>query len=123
MPESMSRWGDLIAPALSTTRSAATVNTFPPLSASTPTALPSWITIFRTNTPPPHRQVQIVAHRLEMRERHAHAHAVQVVRGRHAKARGVGAIRIRRGANPACTQAVWKACWMAGQGPLPAPDG
>ena len=43
---------DLIAPVLSTTRSASTWNTFPPLSASTPTALPSLITIFRTNTPP-----------------------------------------------------------------------
>ena len=46
--------------------------------------------------PAPHRQVQIVAHRLEMRERHAHAHAVQVIRGRHANASGVVAIRIRR---------------------------
>src|SRR5687768_3663757 len=33
-----------------------------------------------------------------MRHRSAHSHAVQVVRGRHAKARGVWAVRILRGA-------------------------
>ena len=43
---------DLIAPALSTTRDASTWNTFPPLSASTPTALPSLIRIFLAYIPP-----------------------------------------------------------------------
>src|SRR5207245_6510112 len=51
-------------------------------------------------TPRPAPSGSVVAHRLEMCERHAHAHPVQVVRGRHAKASGVEAIRIRRGAEP-----------------------
>jgi hypothetical protein len=50
--------------------------------------------------PAPHRQVQAVAHRLKMRDRRAHAHPIQVVRGSHAHASGVWAIRILRGAEP-----------------------
>ena len=50
--------------------------------------------------PAPHRQVQMVAHRIEMRHGRAHAHAVDVVRRRHAEAGGVQAIRVVRGAEP-----------------------
>ena len=52
MPDSMRMCGDLRAPALSTTRSQATVNISPPLSASTPVTLPPSMTTLRTNTPP-----------------------------------------------------------------------
>ena len=100
MPESMSRWGDLIAPALSTTRSASTWNTFPPLSASTPTALPSLIRIFRTNTPP--RTVRFRWWRTGLRCVIAVLIRTpsDVVRRRHAEAGGVQAVRVVRGAEP-----------------------
>src|SRR5712691_13359079 len=74
--------------------------------------------------PAPHRQVQTVTHRLEMRDRRAHAHAVQVVRGRHAKASGVLAIRIRRGAEPRLHTGGMEGLLDGRPGPgLTAPDG
>ena len=100
MPESMSRWGDLIAPALSTTRSASTVKHLPTALGFHTHGLAILDHDLPDKHPAPHRQIQIVAHRIEMRESHAHAHPVQVIRGRHAQAGGVRAIRVLRGAKP-----------------------
>ena len=50
--------------------------------------------------PAPHRQVQMVAHRIEMRHGRAHSHAVDIVRGRHTEAGGMQAVLVVRGAEP-----------------------
>src|SRR4029453_17929847 len=53
----------------------------------------------------------------------AHAHPVQVVRGRHAKASGMEAIRIRRGAKPRLHTGVMESLLDGRPGTrLPAPD-
>src|SRR6201981_680192 len=44
----------------------------------------------------PHRQIQIMAHRIEMRHRSAHSDAVQIVRRRHTEARRGQPILIAR---------------------------
>ena len=50
--------------------------------------------------PAPHRQVQMMAHRIEVRHRGAHPDAVDVVRRRHAEAGRVQAVLIVGGAEP-----------------------
>jgi hypothetical protein len=47
-----------------------------------------------------HCQVQMVAHGTEMRHGSTHSHAIQVIRGRHAKSAGVQAIGIVGRAKP-----------------------
>src|SRR5689334_13403186 len=49
---------------------------------------------------PPHRQIQIMAHRIEMRHRSAHPDAVQIIRRRHAEAGRVQPILVARRAEP-----------------------
>src|SRR6202040_1815333 len=48
----------------------------------------------------PHRQIQIMAHRTEMRHRGAHSYAAEVIRWRHAEAGGVQPVLIVCRAEP-----------------------
>src|SRR5262249_27565599 len=74
--------------------------------------------------PPSHCQVQIMTHRLEMRQRRAHAHAVDVVRGCHAQASRVLSIRIFRRAEPRLPTSIIEGLLDGRPGPcLTAPDG
>ena len=98
MPESMSRWGDLIAPALSTTRPGFDLEYLPAAFGFHADGLAILDQDLPDEHAAPHRQVQMVAHRIEMRHGSAHSHAVDVVRGRHAEAGGMQAVRIVRGA-------------------------
>src|SRR5690349_11164917 len=49
---------------------------------------------------PSHRQIQIMAHRIEMRHRSAHSDTVQIIRRRHTEAGRVQPILIARRAEP-----------------------
>jgi len=74
--------------------------------------------------PAPHRQVQPVAHRHEIRQRCAHAHAIDIVRRRHPQAGGVLAIGILRDAKARLPTGGMEGLLKSRPGPgLPATDG
>ena len=94
MPDSISSWGDRMAPADSTTRSPYTREGFAAadrLHAHGPASLEQHLLHIDLAS---HRQVQSVAHRGEMGQCRAHPHAAQVVGGRHAHAGRVGPVGV-----------------------------